>query len=344
MRAFWISTAVAVALAAPVAAQEGSQLPVFGQESERRLPTVREREVTERARPGINVVSRAVFGVRPMPRPGGNIAGAAVAEIDVAGTQAAETVAEGEALLPPDWTPAIDDVVGTISEAPPVIAPNAPALTAAPEPEDRPEILSPQVAQAEVTGGGIVAQPLDAPADGHVIIPSPFSPDAAPAAEGATPLPTFDTDAAIAEVELEEPAAQSDPSAEGDVITNRIVSEPLQPFSSGVLQLNPRAAPVVEVAGAPGAVLRGLDKVSGQVRDIELAVGETVDLWRLSVSLGECRYPVQNPSGNAFAWLEIASQSSGDTEFAGWMVAASPALSALDHPRYDVWVIRCNNV
>jgi hypothetical protein len=24
------------------------------------------------------------------------------------------------------------------------------------------------------------------------------------------------------------------------------------------------------------------------------------------------------------------------------MVASSPALSALDHPRYDVWVLRCD--
>ena len=27
--------------------------------------------------------------------------------------------------------------------------------------------------------------------------------------------------------------------------------------------------------------------------------------------------------------------------FEGWMIAASPALNALDHARYDVWVLRC---
>ncbi|MGB0800115.1 MAG: DUF2155 domain-containing protein, partial [Planktomarina sp.] len=25
----------------------------------------------------------------------------------------------------------------------------------------------------------------------------------------------------------------------------------------------------------------------------------------------------------------------------GWMVASSPALNALEHPRYDIWVLRC---
>ena len=27
--------------------------------------------------------------------------------------------------------------------------------------------------------------------------------------------------------------------------------------------------------------------------------------------------------------------------FAGWMFASSPALSALEHPVYDVWVVDC---
>ena len=29
------------------------------------------------------------------------------------------------------------------------------------------------------------------------------------------------------------------------------------------------------------------------------------------------------------------------TLFSGWMFASSPALSALEHPVYDVWVIDC---
>ena len=27
--------------------------------------------------------------------------------------------------------------------------------------------------------------------------------------------------------------------------------------------------------------------------------------------------------------------------FSGWMLSTSPALSAMDHSRYDVWVLRC---
>ncbi|MEZ5779987.1 MAG: DUF2155 domain-containing protein [Paracoccaceae bacterium] len=96
-----------------------------------------------------------------------------------------------------------------------------------------------------------------------------------------------------------------------------------------------------EVAAAPGALLRGLDKVSGLTTDIELARGHSTTFGRLSVTLSDCRYPVGDPASNAYAFLTIADTASGASVFEGWMIASSPALSALDDPRYDVWVLRC---
>lgn len=96
------------------------------------------------------------------------------------------------------------------------------------------------------------------------------------------------------------------------------------------------------VASAPGALLRGLDKVSGAVTDIPLAVGQRARLGRIEVTLDDCRYPVDNPAGDAFAHLTIRADGMEAAAFDGWMIASSPALSALDHPRYDVWVMRCN--
>ncbi|PZX19768.1 hypothetical protein LX81_00229 [Palleronia aestuarii] len=96
------------------------------------------------------------------------------------------------------------------------------------------------------------------------------------------------------------------------------------------------------VAEAPGAVLRGLDKMTGAVRDLSVEVGETTALGRLQVTLGECRYPENNPAGNAFAYLVIRETGVDQPTFAGWMIAASPALNALEHPRYDLWVMRCS--
>lgn len=100
-----------------------------------------------------------------------------------------------------------------------------------------------------------------------------------------------------------------------------------------------------EVTRGTGAVLRGLDKMAGEARDIELRAGESAGLGPLVVRLSECRYPVADPASNAFAHIVIRdgeSDGTGDAPlFSGWMIAASPALNALDHPRYDVWVLRC---
>lgn len=96
-----------------------------------------------------------------------------------------------------------------------------------------------------------------------------------------------------------------------------------------------------DVSTAPGAILRGLDKVDGSLTDIELATGQSYSYGRLNITLGDCRYPAGNPSGNAFAMLTIHEQGTDAPIFSGWMIAATPALNALDHARYDVWVLGC---
>ena len=59
------------------------------------------------------------------------------------------------------------------------------------------------------------------------------------------------------------------------------------------------------------------------------------------VILGECRYPLANPSGDAFTYLTVTNEVGSKDFFTGWMIASSPALNALDHVRYDVWPLRC---
>lgn len=96
-----------------------------------------------------------------------------------------------------------------------------------------------------------------------------------------------------------------------------------------------------EVTSAPSGTLRWLDKISGITEDIEIAVGETQSHGRLAIRLDDCRYPVNDPASNAFAHLTIRDSVQQNPVFMGWMIATSPALSALDHARYDVWVLRC---
>ena len=92
---------------------------------------------------------------------------------------------------------------------------------------------------------------------------------------------------------------------------------------------------------APGALLRGLDKVNGETVDVTVAAGGSAPVFGLRVELADCRYPSENPTGDAFAYLVIRDEGSDQIRFEGWMIASSPALNALDHSRYDVWVLRC---
>nr|WP_158048011.1 DUF2155 domain-containing protein [Skermanella pratensis] len=94
----------------------------------------------------------------------------------------------------------------------------------------------------------------------------------------------------------------------------------------------------------PHAVLQGLDKVTARVVTIEVPVGQPVEFGSLRITAQTCRKasPVEPPESAAF--LEVVEERPDEaTEalFSGWMFASSPALSALEHPVYDVWVIDC---
>ena len=96
-----------------------------------------------------------------------------------------------------------------------------------------------------------------------------------------------------------------------------------------------------QVTSASGGVLRALDKTSGQTTDLEVRSGGMVRMGNLEIVLRDCRYPAGNPSGDAYAALEISERGRAGTIFSGWMIASAPALSAMEHARYDVWVMRC---
>ena len=95
------------------------------------------------------------------------------------------------------------------------------------------------------------------------------------------------------------------------------------------------------------ALLRGLDRINGTIEDILITIGETITYERLEVTLLACRYPQGDINSDAFAQLiirDIRDIREDAPKFIGWMFASSPALSALDHPRYDIWVLSCQSL
>jgi hypothetical protein len=103
----------------------------------------------------------------------------------------------------------------------------------------------------------------------------------------------------------------------------------------------PPPAQSTRAVTAAGALVRWLDKVSGETGDIDLRLGEAAERGRLTIALEDCRYPGDGQPTEAFAHLTIRDSLAADPVFSGWMVAEAPALNAMDHGRYDVWVLRC---
>lgn len=94
------------------------------------------------------------------------------------------------------------------------------------------------------------------------------------------------------------------------------------------------------------AVLRGLDKVTARVSTIYAPVGDTVRFGTLEIIARVCdkRPPEETPESAAFLDIwEVRPGKPAVSVFRGWMFASSPALSALEHPVYDIWVLDCKN-
>lgn len=106
-----------------------------------------------------------------------------------------------------------------------------------------------------------------------------------------------------------------------------------------LLLASPAAAQ--DFATSEGATLRFLDRLTSWAGDVDLASGQTAQFGNLAVRLDDCRYPAANPASDSMAHLTIIETTTEISLFSGWMLASSPALSALDHPRYDVWVLSC---
>ncbi|MFM9844681.1 MAG: DUF2155 domain-containing protein [Dongiaceae bacterium] len=106
--------------------------------------------------------------------------------------------------------------------------------------------------------------------------------------------------------------------------------------------------PVLPAAADPNdtVILETLDKISARVSRVEVPVGTTIAFGSLKITPRHCdkRPPEETPESSVF--IEIVEELPDEQpklEFSGWMFASSPALSALDHPVYDVWVVDCKN-
>lgn len=112
-----------------------------------------------------------------------------------------------------------------------------------------------------------------------------------------------------------------------------------------VLLLPSAAAPAkAEMRSYPVVKLQSLDKITARAEIFEARVGATVKFGPLFIKVQSCRKsdPIDEPESASFLQIwEIDEQNEAEWVFSGWMFASSPALSPMDHPIYDVWVLDC---
>ena len=110
------------------------------------------------------------------------------------------------------------------------------------------------------------------------------------------------------------------------------------------LPLTARA--VVPTVEKPIAVLRALDKVTARVEELEVPIGRPYKFGTLIITVRACRETPPEDTPEAAAFLEVSEFKPGENGapvFRGWMFASSPALSAMEHPVYDIWVTGCKD-
>jgi len=96
------------------------------------------------------------------------------------------------------------------------------------------------------------------------------------------------------------------------------------------------------------AILQGLDKVTARVSPVRAPLDQPTQFGTLEVVVRACREtpPTEPPESAAFLEIrELPPASDADAppidRYSGWMFASSPAVAALEHPVYDIWVVDC---
>ena len=91
-------------------------------------------------------------------------------------------------------------------------------------------------------------------------------------------------------------------------------------------------------------LIEALDKITGRVFKLEVAIGSEVQFGRLRIKPRKCfRSPPEEPP-ESIAFLEISETRENEEAtklFSGWMFSSSPGLSTLEHSVYDLIVLEC---
>lgn len=93
-------------------------------------------------------------------------------------------------------------------------------------------------------------------------------------------------------------------------------------------------------------LIRGVDKITGHVSTVEAEVGKQLEFGTLTIFPEKCLTKPQEEMPENAAFFRIFEKNVEGVQervFNGWMFSSNPALSAMEHERYDIWLLNCIN-
>ena len=94
------------------------------------------------------------------------------------------------------------------------------------------------------------------------------------------------------------------------------------------------------------AQMQAMDKITGRVSVIDVPVNGEVRFGSFSIVVRACKTTPPEETPENYAFVDVADSSFGKMQFnifKGWMMSSSPALNAVEHPIYDVWLLKCHD-
>ena len=152
-------------------------------------------------------------------------------------------------------------------------------------------------------------------------------------------------------------APQQNITVNTDVLDPAAINQPQNPVIPAPTTPTPEMeefkAPPVQWEKQKYAVLQTLDKVTARTATVTLPINKASAVGPLFIEVKTCQKtpPTEQPEATAFLQIWEAKPKTATADdrtqsqwvFSGWMFMSSPALSAMNHPVYDVWVKDCTN-
>ncbi|MGB2235964.1 MAG: DUF2155 domain-containing protein, partial [Candidatus Puniceispirillum sp.] len=108
------------------------------------------------------------------------------------------------------------------------------------------------------------------------------------------------------------------------------------------LHVTPVAAQWID---GKSVVVQGLDKITARITTLTTSIDAPLRFGTLELTVNRCAFrPPEDPPENV-AFLTIFDQGHDPSlapkpVFAGWMFSSSPAVSAMEHPVYDITLLK----